>query len=179
RIGGTIKQVMDFVFEKKLLSKPEKMKKFEDRIFSSIELETLFGDLDEVEKDKQKERLKKDKAFHDQLMAISYKEVLQLREYLDEHTPFSTKHGVKGEEYVNVLVVIDDTAWNQYNFDCVFANDQTKKQYERTKNLLYGCCSRAKCNLAIYSVSDLSPISIKTIEKWFGVANVINVASLP
>jgi DNA helicase-2/ATP-dependent DNA helicase PcrA len=41
---------------------------------------------------------------------------------LNEPTPFATKHGVKGEEYENVIVVVG-RGWNQYNFsDFLFSN---------------------------------------------------------
>lgn len=38
--------------------------------------------------------------------------------FLDDNTPYSTQHGVKGEEYDDVIVVFDDVeaAWTHYTF---------------------------------------------------------------
>jgi len=41
----------------------------------------------------------------EKLRGIAYSEVKALRRYLDGHSPFETKHGVKGAEFENVLVV--------------------------------------------------------------------------
>ena len=51
----------------------------------------------------------------EKLRGIAYSEVKALRRYLDGHSPFETKHGVKGAEFENVLVVVG-RGWNQYNF---------------------------------------------------------------
>ena len=94
-------------------------------------------------------------------------------------TPYSTKHGVKGDEYDNVLVVIDDYSWNQYKFNDVFANNRTNiGRFDRTLNLLYVCCSRAKSNLVILSLSDMDNKAIGTINNWFGTENVYDILSL-
>ncbi|MBF4295678.1 ATP-dependent helicase, partial [Vibrio anguillarum] len=50
------------------------------------------------------------------LRAVSYSEVINLAEYINDKTPFSTKHGVKGAQFDNVLVVCG-RGWNHYNWD--------------------------------------------------------------
>ncbi len=50
------------------------------------------------------------------LRAIPYREVIALDQFIDGHTPFATKHSVKGDEFENVLVVLG-RGWNKYNFD--------------------------------------------------------------
>ena len=76
-------------------------------------------------------------------------------EFLDESSPFSTQHGAKGEEYENVLVMVDDieAAWNSYSFSKVLtpgvAGEPTDRQKELTEKLAYVCFSRAKVNLRI------------------------------
>ena len=40
------------------------------------------------------------------LRAVPYREIVALCRYLSGHSPFETKHGVKGAEFDNVLVVI-------------------------------------------------------------------------
>lgn len=75
--------------------------------------------------------------------------------FLDENSPFSTQHGSKGEEYPNVLVMIDDieASWNTYSFGKTLtpgtAGKPTDRQAELTKKLAYVCFSRAEVNLRI------------------------------
>ena len=102
-------------------------------------------------------------------MALPYKEIIALFEYTQNQNVFSTKHGTKGEEYRNVLVVIDDTSWkSQYKFEGYFDDSDTSDgRKERTKNLFYVSCSRAKENLVVLALSAMT-----TIKKWFGANNV-------
>lgn len=162
RQDGTIGDVLKYVFNNELIAKPNKIYDFEDRIAQS--------ELDE--------KSQKDKNFYEALMPISYQEVINLGEYMKDNTPFSTKHGVKGAEFNNVLVVIDDTAWKQYSFNHVFCNNQDKSQFDRTLNLLYVCCSRSKNNLALLSLSEIDTKGLQTIESWFEKENVYDVATL-
>ncbi len=159
----TIKEVIDYVFEKRLLNKSYKISEFENTINQA----------------EREEEADKDKEFYESLMDIEYQEVIKINNYIKEYTPFSTKHGVKGAEYENVLVVIDDRSWNQYNFNHVFANNrQNVNRFNRTLNLLYVCCSRTKDKLSLLALSKLDTVSIKTIESWFGQENVFDVANL-
>lgn len=66
---------------------------------------------------------------HLKLKSIPYKEIVALKRYIDEKTPFSTKHGVKGAEFENVLVVFG-RGWNRYDFNkfLEYSNDVTKIQ---------------------------------------------------
>lgn len=92
-------------------------------------------------------------------------------------TVFSTKHGTKGDEYRNVLTVIDDTEWKgEYNFNNFFNNSEDKPERElRTRNLFYVECSRAKENLVVLMLSKIDERALKNINKWFGNKNVIDV----
>jgi DNA helicase II / ATP-dependent DNA helicase PcrA len=93
--------------------------------------------------------------FYQGLFDISYSEVSAFCGFLDEFTPFSTKHGVKGTEYETVFVVLDDKGakWYQYSFDKYLSGDDERNnkrdRFQRTQNLFYVCCSRAKVNLAV------------------------------
>lgn len=75
--------------------------------------------------------------------------------FLDENTPYSTQHGVKGEEYDDVIVVFDDAeaAWNNYSFAKMLtpqsAGEPKDSQKERSRKLAYVCFSRAVRNLRI------------------------------
>ncbi len=82
----------------------------------------------------------------------------QLETYFDfvaDNTPFSTQHGVKGEENKEVLVVFDDTEakWNTYSFSKLLAPNTfgapTAGQDERSRKLAYVSFSRAEQNLRV------------------------------
>ena len=75
--------------------------------------------------------------------------------FMLKNTNYSTQHGVKGEEYPNVLVVYDDieAAWNNYSFtSCLTpqtAGEPTDGQRERGRKLAYVSFSRAEENLRV------------------------------
>lgn len=76
-------------------------------------------------------------------------------EFLDENTPYSTQHGVKGEEYDDVVVVFDDAeaAWSLYTFAKSLApksaGSPSDSQLARSRKLAYVCFSRAVKNLRV------------------------------
>ncbi|PLM39126.1 DNA helicase II, partial [Klebsiella quasipneumoniae] len=117
----------------------------------------------------------------EKLHQIAYSEVKALRHYLDGHSPFETKHGVKGAEFENVLVVIG-RGWNQYNFAEMLelAGAQAipavkEEAYERNRNLFYVACSRPKKRLAILFTQSLSLDAMATLESWFGKETIMPV----
>jgi len=91
----------------------------------------------------------------DNFFVMPTDELFAYRDFIEENTPYSTQHGVKGEEYPNVLVVFDDVEanWNQYSFSKLLtpgaAGEPTEGQYERGRKLAYVCFSRAEQNLRI------------------------------
>ena len=155
----TVGDVLRYVYENGLFQKPKDVEEFELKISGN--------DLDE--------NLLKKKEFFYGLMGVSYQEVMALHKFIEEKTPFSTKHGVKGAEFDNVLVVIDDASWNQYNFNILFSGQTHKPQYERSRNLFYMCCSRAKDRLAVLALSEFTSTSLDTAKLWFGEENVYDV----
>ncbi len=76
-------------------------------------------------------------------------------EFILENTPYSTQHGVKGEEYKNVVVVFDDAeaAWTHYSFAKMLtprtSGVPTAGQNDKSRKLAYVCFSRAEENLRI------------------------------
>lgn len=108
--------------------------------------------------------------------------------YLNEFLPFSTQHSVKGLEYDNVLVVLENTDWTSYNFEYLFDGDIEKslttakeKSYstvlKRTKKLFYVCCTRSKENLVVfYSIPSTGVI--EGAKAMFGQENCIDVDGL-
>ena len=110
----------------------------------------------------------------EKLRAVSYSEIRALRAYLDGHSPFETKHGVKGAEFENVLVVIG-RGWNLYNFGEMLEMagkgsipGERQQAFERNRNLFYVACSRPKQRLALLFTQELKPAALATLAAWFG-----------
>ena len=110
-----------------------------------------------------------------ELSGISYKEVSALARFINEQTPFVTKHGVKGAEFENVLVVFG-RGWNHYNFNqflewagnpATIPSDKIEA-FERNRNLFYVVCSRPKKRLAMLFTQKLSDKALATLAGWFG-----------
>jgi DNA helicase-2/ATP-dependent DNA helicase PcrA len=129
------------------------------------------------------------RATHDEIQACStlsqferfrllqYSEFMALASFINNHTPFATKHGVKGAEFENVLVVLG-RGWNQYNWSqfLEWFPDQyppnKNESYIRNRNLFYVACSRPKKNLVLLFTQLLSTGALATLERWFGAENI-------
>jgi DNA helicase-2/ATP-dependent DNA helicase PcrA len=96
------------------------------------------------------------------------KELWRYRTYIEEQSPFATHQGVKGAEFSRVLTVLDDEEGrhNQFSYGKLFGitppsdTDQTNQRdgkettLDRTRRLLYVCCSRAGKDLAVVFFAD-------------------------
>ncbi len=159
-ISNTVINVFNYVLENSLLFLPKYIVDFQNKI---------DVDIASIEDNENRERIQKDKKFYNDLMHLPYIQFRNLFEHIQNHTVFSTKHGTKGEEYRNVLLIIDDTSWKQkYNFQN-FLNDTEgdKERKLRTQNLFYVSCSRAKENLVILSLSEMNQEAMSKIREWF------------
>ncbi len=163
REGLKIKEVYEFASSNGLVFN-KRLNEFKERLFIDPKYLT----------EEAKERQSKDKTLFDAFMDLSYVELLCFWRHIQNNTVFSTKHGTKGEEFANVLSVIDDTEWAQeYNFKNFFNDTEDKPERKlRTRNLFYVECSRAIENLIVLCLSDLDTSAIKNIETWFGSENV-------
>jgi DNA helicase-2/ATP-dependent DNA helicase PcrA len=143
-----IDKIIEYAISKNLLPKSEQMKNYD------------------FEDEKKKE-------FYEKLMNIEYSQFMRLYKVQQDNTSFSTKHNTKGDEFNNVLVVIDDDAWKQkYNFNNYFSNNnENEDRFKRTNNLFYVVSSRAKINLAVAFVSTLSDDAKFQVKEWFGGEN--------
>jgi DNA helicase-2/ATP-dependent DNA helicase PcrA len=124
-----------------------------------------------VEEPSSLERLRK-------LRAVPYRQVMALARFVDDHTPFATKHGVKGAEFENVLVVAG-RGWNHYNFSQLlewFGNPASipadRSAFERNRNLFYVACSRPKKRLAILFTQELSQAALDRLGVLFGADSI-------
>jgi len=165
RENGTVGEVIDHLLKTRKPAVPGSVERIESQLrnFDSKSGDKMPRSLEELR----------------DLRAIPYKEITELCCYLLGHSPFETKHGVKGAEYDNVLVVVD-RGWNMYNFNEMFelvAEDATipsnkQKAFDRNRNLFYVCCSRPKKELAILFTQRLSDPAMQTIVNWFGSENI-------
>ncbi len=141
--AGTIKDVLTYCIQNGLiapsdrlaehLARPPRPEEYDDEVYAEEKGDWLA----------------------DSLFAMPTTELFAYRDFILANTPYSTQHGVKGEEYPNVLVVFDDVEanWNQYSFSKLLtpglAGDPTEGQYERGRKLAYVCFSRAEQHLKI------------------------------
>lgn len=163
----SIKEVLEYVLDNKLIVLSQGMIRLQEKIVKNTD--GLSDD--------EKSKIEKEKTFYNAVLAMPYKEVVALFRYTQNQNVFSTKHGTKGEEYRNVLVVIDDTSWkSQYKFEGYFDDSDTSDdRKDRTKNLFYVSCSRAKENLVVLALSKMEEPAMNTIVNWFGVENTFEI----
>ncbi len=163
RKTGTIGEVLDLLKETCRPRLPEKVQ--------GSETELANATLEEITESRTLSQTSK-------LREIPYTELISLALFVNDHTPFSTKHGVKGAQFENVLVVLG-RGWNHYNWDQFlkwFPNGFPANKadfYERNRNLFYVTCSRPKKRLALLFTQELSETSLGTLRSWFGEENVI------
>ena len=108
---------------------------------------------------------------------VAYNEVILLSQFLNDSSPFSTKHGVKGAEFENILVVFG-RGWNHYNFNQFLewtgGSIPTGKEatFERNRNLFYVVCSRPVKHLCLLFAQELSDEALQTLSNWFGANEI-------
>jgi DNA helicase-2/ATP-dependent DNA helicase PcrA len=129
---------------------------------------------------------------YNRIKKVKFSEFQNVYNYLEGLTPYSTQHKVKGDEFNNVFVILNNGNWNKYNFEYLFdslnqekiliaGKSKTKSKLEsfyrtlpRTQKIFYVCCTRAKENLAVYYHKPSKDVINKAIE-WFGEKNVIDI----
>lgn len=111
---------------------------------------------------------------YNRVKVVQYSEFQKLYDYLEGKTPFSTQHKTKGAEFSNVLVILDNGNWNNYNFTNLFVGGGSASVMERTRKIFYVCCTRAKENLAVF-YHDPTPAVLAKAKEWFEEVNVIEI----
>lgn len=124
--------------------------------------------------DKLNDFKEKKEYLYNRVKDVKFSEFQKLYEYLEGQTPFSTQHKTKGAEFDNVLVILDNGGWNNYNFEKMFLGTASPSVSERTQKIFYVCCTRAKENLAVF-FHNPDPQVIAKAKEWFGVGNVIDI----
>lgn len=116
----------------------------------------------------------KNEYLYNRVKEVKFSEFQNLYDYLEGKTPFSTQHKTKGTEFDNVLLILDNGGWNNYNFANLFLNTGTDSVIKRTQKIFYVCCTRAKENLAVF-YHNPNPAVIEKAKEWFGEENVKNI----
>ncbi len=175
RNEGTVGDVLDIVLQQSYFSPPraisERQRKWKSTL-SELKPEQVVSEPRRIVE-------------YGKLRDVRYREIAALREYVNDRTPFSTQHGVKGEEYPSVLAVFG--GWSRYNFPRMLADfsrrnsldGEDRKRFERSRNLFYVACSRAEENLALLFTTELPEAAMKTMEGWVGPHNIIAVNYSP
>lgn len=141
--NGTLRDVHEYCREKELVWLPERL------------TEHLARDPRYEEYDEDAHGSEKGDWLCDEYFEMGTTELEMYCNFILENTAFSTQHGVKGEQYSDVLVVFDDieAAWNNYSFSKLLtpitSGEPTEGQLRRSKRLAYVCFSRVEENLRI------------------------------
>ena len=112
-------------------------------------------------------------------LELSYLQFVAAIDFLYPNAIFSTEHGVKGEEYDNVVFVISK-GWNLSQFDIYapmiagFVDIPKEKQssFERNRNLFYVCCSRAKKRLFFFITVQIDSVFRSFLTEMVGSENI-------
>lgn len=110
-------------------------------------------------------------------LACAATELSNYRGYLLDKSAFATQHGVKGAEFDRVMVVMDDanSDYNLYSYEKYFglvepspkdienAQNGIDNVIDRTRRLLYVCCTRAKRDLVLVLFTNDVAIARKKI----------------
>lgn len=106
--------------------------------------------------DKTVHGLEKGDWLMDAFLTHKTNELAAYRKFILNLTPYSTQHGVKGDQFEKVLVVFDDTEanWPNYSFSkwlisITVGKEPTEGQKQKSLNLAYVCFSRAIQDLRI------------------------------
>ena len=165
RADGTVREVLETIRDRHLFPLTDD---FALRLDNPGPL--LTADMD----DAAKEREQKDATLYAAFFALPYQQVSSFTQFFMSSTPFSTKHGVKGDEFDTVLVVLDDAgaAWKLYSFDKYLsgADDAANPgRAKRSRNVFYVCCSRARQRLAVIDLTSASAAKTERMRTLFGV----------
>jgi len=170
REAGSVGQVVDFIAAQEQMRLPEAVQ----------ERERQLAELGPEPAENEPRRLTQLR----KLRAIPYREIMALDAFIDGHTPFATKHGVKGAEFENVLVIIG-RGWNNYNFAQMleWLDPQPPagraEFFESNRNLFYVACSRPRSRLALLFTQVLSAAAMAKLTAIFGDANVVALPAQP
>lgn len=147
---ATVKQVFQYLTDHKLMELDERISKR----LAGNEVELLTG-LDEATGITN--------AVISRFFDVPAKQFFGYQIYINDESPYSTQHSIKGAEFERVLVILDDEEGNSnsYSYEKLLGiiplSDRDKENIEagndstpaRTRRLFYVCCSRSLKDLAV------------------------------
>ncbi|MEX5257675.1 UvrD-helicase domain-containing protein [Kocuria arenosa] len=172
RNSDTVGAVLSHLRSQTLFSIPQRVLK------THRDLEQALGVLNETMNLSEPRHLSE----YQKLLNVKYAEIMSLSAYVNDKTPFSTKHNVKGAEFDNVIVVLG-RGYSKYDFAKMLDNYPSRdrlieseyKKFERSRNLFYVAASRAKRNLVLLFTQELSDATLEMFSEWVGADNVVSV----
>lgn len=142
--NSTIKEILNVANQHGLIHLSE-------RLVEHLKRKPRSEDYDDTENG-----LEKGDWLMDEFFTHKTNELGAYRNFILNLTPYSTQHGVKGDEFEKVLVVFDDTEanWHNYSFSKLLTpvtvgKEPTEGQKQKSLNLTYVCFSRAMQDLRI------------------------------
>lgn len=190
RIGGILYYYAEKNFTYVIAEIQRKINNNADKKIISTSLSSINDDInmgigDLIERFDKERLVKKDDRLdeflenhsevYDKIKILPKSQVIAYFKYYNEFSPYSTQHGIKGAEFDNVLVVMDNGRWNNYNFKYYFEDTLDKESViQRTERIFYVCCSRAKANLVVYYPKP-TPKIIERAKILFGEENVCQI----
>lgn len=170
RETATVKEVLTHLRNSKLMTMLEDLE---------ARLTTLKRDTSKMD-EKDAEREVRDSKFYTELFSLPYTQIASFVDFFLNHTPFATKHGVKGAEFDEVIVVLDDKGarWTQYSFDKYLSMEDLRdkaERWKRSRNLFYVCCSRPRERLAVVDLGSRDKAKVENVRRIFGAANVLEI----
>lgn len=178
--------ILQNIFRSKLFPIPNSLITIASRTDNEQKIATIEGNNSEKEEDA-------DKIINAWDLALSspFSQIKQYNIYISEESKFGTHQGVKGLEFLRVMVILDDeeSRGNGFSYDKLFGtkglSDADKKSIkenketgiDKTRRLFYVACSRAKESLAIIAYTDSPEIVKKNAIDygWFTENEIINI----
>lgn len=159
-------QYLKHIFEQYQTTNNQGFAKIIDNIFNIVDNKSIDGMikyiLEELYKQTEDTEQEEDIKKINELLNISIDEYLSWYNFIikneTEAIIYHTYHGTKGEEYDNVLVILEDNFKGKDNkfikyFQQINKNEKDEN-FNNTKNLLYVAFSRAKINLKVLYIGN-------------------------
>jgi len=144
--------------------------------FFSYLIDELYPNIEDNEIDVTSSKL-------NQLLTINFEEFYAWYSFINETSEsdviYHTYHGTKGEEYDNVIILMENSfGLDKNKFSAYFTNYDTTEilsedelvKFQNTRNLLYVSCSRAIKNLRVLYLDDISNFR-SGVEKIFNTVS--------
>lgn len=106
---------------------------------------------------------------------LKFEEALNYSKYLNEETEYITMHKTKGSSIENVIVVMDECFWKEYDFSSLYLSDidLASKIEINSRKLIYVACSRAISKLICVKV--VKSDEVDKFLKKFSNAERVNI----